>query len=112
MSALEERLRKARTLTVECGEIKLSVLRPTVFEYQEKLRGPAPARGLASLVTGWDGATELSLTGSGAPHPLPFDSDACAEWLMDRPVFFRKVMTAVVEAYEEYATRLEVAEKN
>lgn len=111
MSALAEKLRKARTLQVEAGGFVFHVLRPTPLEREEKLRGNA-ARGILSLVTGWENVTELAMFGGGTPHPLPFDADACAEWLADRPDLFNAVAKAVVEGIEAYVLAQEAAEKN
>jgi len=111
MSALSEKLRKARTLRVEAGGFTFLVLRPTPLEREEKLRGNV-ARGILSLITGWEDVTELSMFGGGTPHPLPFDADACAEWLTDRPDLFNVIAKAVVDGFEAYLLAQEEALKN
>jgi hypothetical protein len=112
MSALAEKLRKARTLKVEVDGFTFYVLRPTPLEFNEKLRGENSARGMLTLVIGWDGVSELSMFDGGAPHPLPFDPVACAEWLSDRPDLFKAVSSAVVEGYEAYLQKQEGELKN
>jgi len=111
MSALAEKLRQARTLHVVAGGFDFYVLRPTPLEREEKLRGNA-ARGILSLIVGWGKVTELAMLGVGAPHPLPFDADACTEWLSDRPDLFNVIAQAVVDGIEAYLLAQEDALKN
>lgn len=112
MSALAEKLRQARTLKVEVGGFTFYVLRPTPLEFVERLRGSDQARGMISLVTGWEGVSELAMFGGGTPHPLPFDPVACAEWLSDRPDLFNVISKAVIEGYEAYLRKQEGELKN
>jgi hypothetical protein len=53
MSALSEKIRKARTLRIEAGKHVFLVLRPTPLEYAEKLSGNR-LRGFIDLVIGWE----------------------------------------------------------
>ena len=112
MSALAEKLRKARTLKVEAEEFVFYVLRPTPLEFDEKLRRGDSARGMLSLIVGWEGVSELSMFNGGTPHPLEFDPAACAEWLSDRPDLFKHISKAVVDGYEAYLAKLEGELKN
>lgn len=113
-SALLQKLLKARTLRVEAGGFVFEVLRPTPLEREEKLRGDRSevARGILSLVVGWEGVKELDLIPGGDPHPLPFDVDACAAWLADRPDLFAEISAAVVQGFEDYIKRLDDSLKN
>lgn len=112
MSQLAEKLRKSRTLKVEVGGFVFYVLRPTPLEREEKLRGDSVARGILSLIIGWEGVSELSMFDGGTPHPLPFDAVACAEWLGDRPDLFNAIAKAVVDGFEDYLLKLDGSLKN
>ena len=48
----------------------------------------------------------------GDPHPLAFDSEACREWLADRPDLFAAVANGVREAYSAHIEALESNRKN
>ena len=63
MSALSAKIRKARELRVEAGGFVFTVLRPTPLEREEKIRGESAARGILSLVIGWENVTEGDLIG-------------------------------------------------
>lgn len=112
MSALAEKLRKARTLSVEVDGFTFHVLRPTPLEFSEKLSGGKFARGVMSLIVGWEGVSELTMLGIGTPHPLPFDAEACAEWLSDHPEIYNVIAKAVIDGFDERMRNLEGAEKN
>lgn len=112
MSALSEKLRKARTLKVTAGKHVFLVLRPTPLEREERLRGDNTARGMLSLIVGWENVIESDLVRGGDPHPVPFDADACAEWLSDRPDLFNAIAKAVVDGIEAHMLSLEDAIKN
>lgn len=112
MSALSAKIRKARELRVEAGAFVFTVLRPTPLEREEKIRGENAARGILSLVVGWENVTEGDLIPGGDPHPLPFDAEACAEWLSDRPDLFAEIADAVVKGFEAHVRRLDDALKN
>ena len=112
MSALAEKLRQARTFDVEVDGFTFHVLRPTALEFAEKLSGDKFARGVMSFVVGWEGVSELTMLGKGAPHPLPFDADACAEWLSDYPERYNAISTAMMQRFEERVREIGDAEKN
>jgi hypothetical protein len=112
MSALSAKIRKARELRVEAGGFVFTVLRPTPLEREEKIRGESAARGILSLVIGWENVTEGDLIPGGDPHPLPFDAEACAEWLSDRPDLFAGIADAVVKGFEAHVLKIEDALKN
>ncbi len=112
MSALSARLRKAREMSVEAGGHTFTVLRPTPLEREEGVRTLGPSRWVLSLVIGWGKVTESDLLPGGDPHPLPFDQDACSEWLSDRPDLFAVVADGVVKGFTAYAERLDASLKN
>ena len=112
MSALALKLRRAREVSIPCGHFTLIAQRPTPLEHEERIRNGNPARGILSLVTGWEGVTEADLIPNGDPHPLPFDADACAEWLADRPDLLGPIVSALLERYAQHTEALGVAAKN
>lgn len=112
MSALFDKLRKARTIRIPAGKYTFLALRPTPIEYQQKLRNGDPVAGVMSLLIGWENVTEGDLINGGDPHPLPFDSAACAEWLSDRPDLLNPVVEGIIEAYRAYVKTLEDSAKN
>ena len=94
--------------------------RPAIVELRSRLGdweadtiiGREKKGGILSLVVGWEGVKELDLVKGGDPHPLPFDAEACAEWLADRPDLFAEIADAVVKGFEAHIKRLDDALKN
>jgi hypothetical protein len=111
MSALADKLRKAREVKVEAYGFTFTCRRPTDLEMIE-LRGARIGRAIMPYVIGWDGVTELSMTGSGAPHPLDFDHEACTEWLADRLDLLGAITEGVFNAYQAHAEKVQAAVKN
>lgn len=111
MSALAEKLRKAREVRVEVGDFTFTVRRPTDLEMIELNKANA-GRAILPFVVGWGGVTELAMLGTGAPHPVDFDADACAEWLEDRIDLLSEIVNAVFKAYEDHQKKLADAVKN
>ena len=110
MSALLQKMLRAREIRIIAGSPRqhtFIVRRPTPIEREEKFKGDSPARGILSLVIGWENVTEGDLIPGGDPHPLAFDQDVCAEWLADRPDLFAAVVDGVVKAYEAYTRQLD-----
>jgi len=113
MSALSEKMRKAREMRVECGNGKtLTVLRPTPLQWEEIIKSEKIVHGIIGLVTGWSGFVELDFIPGGDPHPLPFDADACTEWLSDNPAIFSSVADAVIDGMTQYLEKKKDAVKN
>lgn len=108
--ALIDKLRKAREMRVEAGGVTFTVRRPTDLDMME-LGGKVDARRLIPFVVGWENVTEGHLVKGGDPHPLPFDKDACAEWLADRPDLLAPVVEKLITAYSEHAERLAAEKK-
>lgn len=109
MSALLEKMRRAREQRVDVGEYGFIVRRPTPADM---LEARAQGGDFARFVTGWDGVREMDLIPGGDPHPLPFDADACREWLRDRPDLFEPVISSLLESFSAHMRSLEAAEKN
>ncbi len=112
MSALSARIRRSREIAIPVGGHVFTVLRPTPIEREEGVRTLGPSRWVLSLVIGWEKVTEADMLPGGDPHPLPFDADACAEWLSDRPDLFAAVADGVVKAFTAYAEKLDASLKN
>lgn len=113
MSALSEKMRKAREMRVECAKGKtLTVLRPTPLQWEEIVKSGKVVEGVIGLVIGWHGFVELDFIPGGDPHPLDFDIDACAEWLSDNPAEFSRVADAVIDGMTKYLQQKKEAVKN
>lgn len=112
MSTLSQRMRRAREVRVPAGKYTFVIERPTPEDIAE-LRGGVSHAALKRFVIGWEGVTELDLgLPGGDPHPLPFDADACSEWLADRPDLMDVVGDAVLQAWVAYRDKLEQQAKN
>ncbi|MGL6245647.1 hypothetical protein [Pseudomonas sp.] len=111
MSALAEKIRKAREIKVKAGGVTFICRRPSDLEMIE-LRGRPTGRGILPFIIGWEGVTEQTITGTGAPHPLDFDAAACAEWLQDRLDLLGAVMQDIVDAYQAHTEKTAGAIKN
>lgn len=109
--ALVDKLRRAREQQVAAGGFTFTVRRPT-FEQFVALRAVREVGPYAQYVVGWSGVRELDLYPGGGPEPVPFDADACAEWLSDRPDLAAPLMEAIVQSAADYLRKLETAEKN
>lgn len=110
MSALVEKIRRAREMRVETGGFAFTVRRPTDIEMME-LRGGGSIARLLPFVTGWDGVKEADLIAGGDPHPLPFDAAACAEWLSDRPDLLEPIVERIMDSYKAHADTLAATQK-
>ena len=111
MSALSEKIRKAREVTVEAAGFSFTVRRPTDLEMIE-LRKNTIGRAILPFVVGWGTVSELDILGTGTPHPLDFDPVACADWLEDRVDILSAVVEAVFKSYEEHRAKLAESVKN
>lgn len=111
MSALSEKIRKAREIRVPVGGKTFIVLRPTTLDMID-LQGRSAARAIIPHIIGWEGVTSLDLYPGGDGAPVPFDADACAEWLSDRVDFLGPIAQAAVEAYDTHRQRIEDDAKN
>lgn len=108
MSALADKIRRARESRVEVADFAFVIRRPTPVE----MSSLSLSRDFAGCVVGWDKVREMDLIPGGDPHPLAFDPDACREWLHDRPDLYGPVVEAVISAYQAHVEALETAAKN
>ena len=111
MSALLEKMRRARAFKVEAGGFTFILRRPTDVEWLE-MSAQNTARALLPFVIGWEGVKEIDLIPGGDPHPLPFDRDACGEWLADRIDLLPALIDAFIKAYEGHLTARAESVKN
>ncbi len=101
MSTLSEKIRKAREIRVDVGGKTFVLLRPTTLDMID-LQGKSAARAILPHIIGWEGVTSLDLYPGGDAAPVPFDTDACAEWLADRVDFLVPIAQAAVDAYDTH----------
>jgi len=110
MSALADKIRRARESTVEAGGHSFTVRRPT----------DADAMGLGKatvielvvrFVVGWN-LKEIDLIPGGSPVEAPFDDEAFSEWVADQPEILGVLSGAIVSAYQDHAKKRTEAEKN
>lgn len=111
MSALSEKIRKAREVEVEAAGFSFIVRRPTDLEIIE-LNKSSMGRAILPFVIGWNGVSELDILGTGTPHPMEFDAVACREWLEDRIDILSAVVEAVFKAYEDHRAKIGESVKN
>lgn len=111
MSALSDKIRRAREIRVPIGGKTFTLLRPTTLDMLD-LQGKTAARAIIPHIIGWEGVTGLDLYPGGDGAPVPFDADACAEWLADRVDLLGPIAQAAVDAYDAHRAQIEGAAKN
>lgn len=111
MSVLSEKIRRAREIRVPVGGKTFIILRPTTLDMID-LQGKTAARAIMPHIIGWEGVTSLDLYPGGDAIPVPFDADACAEWLSDRVDLLGPIAQAAVDAYDAHRQRIEDDAKN
>lgn len=111
MSALSEKIRKAREVRVEAGGKVFIVRRPTLLDMIE-MNGKSAARAVLPFIVGWENVTGLDLYPGGDGAPAPFDADACAEWLADRVDLLSVIAEQAVAAYDAHRAAMEESAKN
>lgn len=111
MSALAQKLRKAREVEVKAAGFTFIARRPTDLEMIE-LGYAKAGRAILPFVIGWEGVSELSILGTGSPHPVEFDPELCAEWLEDRLDILKELIEAIHGAYSAHVAMLGSAVKN
>lgn len=111
MSALSDKIRKARESVVSASGFDFTIRRPTDVDMIEFSQHRDSTK-LLKFVVGWDKVREMDILPGGDGHPAPFDPEACAEWLADRADLLGVLVTAIIDAYQAHKSRLESAEKN
>lgn len=115
MSALSEKIRKAREVRVEfedaVGKKEFIVLRPTTVDMAE-MAGKSKARAILGFIVGWSGVSSLDLYPGGDANPVEFDKDAGSEWLLDRIDILSAIADKAMDAYQAHQKNLEQIQKN
>lgn len=111
MSALSERIQKARESWVTVGGREFLVRRPTQRQWAQWSK-KGDEEFLKQCIVDWRGVTELDLAPGGTGAAAAFDADALIEWLGDRPDDWVAVMQAIVEAMQAFLARQEAVAKN
>lgn len=113
MSALADKIRRARETKVEAGGREFTIRRPTDAEAMEfgQDGGIKPLDLVCRFTVGWN-LTELDLIPGGVGVAVEFDAEAFREWAADQPETLSALSTAVVQAYTAHAAKRGDAEKN
>ena len=112
MSALAQKLRKNRELTVAVGKWKFTARRPTDVEALElHRRGAEFSANARDFVIGWEGVTKHDLGDRGMQDPAPFDREDWEEWCADRTDLWAPIAEAVLAAYTKHREEVESAPK-
>lgn len=111
--SLINKLRKARQSTIEVGEFKFKITRPTDLEIVE-MRGKNIVQReiMGRYVIGWEGVTELHITADGTSESVAFSPELFEEWIADQPTLWEPICTAIVNNYKEHEARQAEAAKN
>lgn len=110
MSALSDRIRRARESQVEAGGFVFTIIRPTHAD-RETLSGIRQVEFVARFTTGWN-LKEIDLVPGGSPVDALFDTEALREWVADQPEILEALVKAIVDAFHAYAQKKDTAEKN
>lgn len=114
MSALAERIRKARLFQREIAGWHLTLRRPTDAEAAKLFRSAQMEYVdiCAEYVVDWQGVTEADLVASGASDPVPFDRGVWREVLVDHPELWEPLSKAITQSWIDYNEKREAAAKN
>jgi hypothetical protein len=110
MSALADKIRRARESAVEAGGFSFTIRRPTDAEAMT-LADATVIDLVRRFVVGWN-LKEIDLIPGGSPVAAAFDVDAFGEWVSDQPEVIGALSTAIVAAYQAHAAKRGEAEKN
>lgn len=113
MSALADRLRKAKLSTVKAGEFEFTIQRPSHLQIINLQRDAGGLNLESSLqfVVGWS-LKENDIDPGGSADPLPFDAEAFSIWVEDHPDVWADLIGGIADAYKKHADKLEGDAKN
>lgn len=110
--SLADKIRKARETSVEVNGGVWMIRRPTD---EEAVALSTNGDGLLAIVKrfviGWP-LTEMDLVPGGTDIKLPFDVEAFAEWVADKPDLWEPLGSAILAAYKTHADKREATVKN
>ncbi len=109
--SLIDKIRRTREQRVTAGDFTFIVRRPTDLEIAQR-GGELSADALLRYVIGWEGVREADLVPGGDPHPVPFDTLLCAEWLADRLDLLVPIGDGIRELYAAHRQAQDAAVKN
>jgi hypothetical protein len=110
MSALADKIRRARESTVAACGHSFTIRRPT--DADAMTLGEATVLDVGCRFTvGWT-LHEIDMIPGGSPVAAPFDAEAFREWVSDQPEVLGTVSAAVVAAYQAHVAKRSEAEKN
>jgi hypothetical protein len=110
MSALADKIRRARESSVEAGGHSFTIRRPTDSEAMS-LGDSGVMDVVGRFVVGWN-LKEIDLIPGGSPVDAPFDAEAFSEWVADQPEVMGTLSSAIVAAYTTHSQKRSDAAKN
>jgi hypothetical protein len=117
MSALSDKLRRARESNVKVNGHTFTIRRPTdieAIEFQRQYQSDEALYGarLAERFTiGWD-LSESELLPGGGPERAPFEDALWREYVAVHPELWAPLAAQILDAYTAHAAKRESAEKN
>lgn len=114
MSALAEKLRRARESTVEVSGHKFTIRRPTQLEVVEiqNADGGLNLRNSFRFVVDWE-MSELDLgVPGGTDEHVTYDPEAFMEWVADHPEAWPPLLSAITDSFRNHEARLDGDAKN
>lgn len=97
MSALADRIRKSREITVVVGGIKFTGIRATAEQFSEyTIKRTMDAQVARNHITGWDGVVESDLIVGGKDELVAFDPELFSEVIGDKPLWSTEIAVAVL----------------
>lgn len=113
MSALADKIAKARRFVREIEGWRLTLRRPTDAEAAQLFKDEISNMDVATrFVCDWEGVKEADLIPSGSSDAAPFDADTWREVLADRPELWGPVTEAVINAWTDHNAKREGRQKN
>ena len=110
--SLADKIRKARETSVEINGGAWKIRRPTDEEAMSiRANGDGLLAIVKRFVIDWP-LTELDLVPGGTDIKPPFDGEAFAEWVADKPELWEPLGTGILDAYKAHADKRDTAVKN
>lgn len=110
MSALADKIRRARESQLEVDGHGFTIRRPTDVE-AVAFRDSGVIDIVCRHTVGWD-LTELDLIPGGSGAAVEFDPEAFREWVSDQPDVLEAIADELLKLYRAHAEKRGAAEKN